>query len=138
MGKIDENLKSKMAEKVEEGTLTADDITEYVELLVQICNENEEVQEEVEGWNRVFQCTIEGSDDLWMKIEDGKFSTGKGKTEEPDITFEFDADTAIGIFSGEVDATQAYMNNELKVVGPLPDAVKFKTLTELVREEIED
>ena len=49
-----------------------------------------------------------------------------------------DADTAVGIFSGEIDATSAYMNNDLKVVGALPDAVKFRTLTELVRDELED
>jgi hypothetical protein len=30
------------------------------------------------------------------------------------------------------------MNNELKVIGPLPDAVKFRTLTELVRDELEE
>jgi len=135
---VDEELKSKIAEKIDEGSLTPSDIKEYITLLVQICNENEEVLEEVEGWNRVFQCKIEGADDLWLKIEDGTFTTGIGTVEDPDITLKFDADTAIGIFSGEIDATQAYMNNELEVVGALPDAIKFKTLTELVRDEIED
>jgi putative sterol carrier protein len=135
---VDEALKEKLAEKVDEGTLTPADIPDYMNLFVQICNENEEVQEEVEGWDRTFQFTIEGADNLWMKIEEGKFSTGPGDTAEPDVTLEFDSDTAVGIFSGEIDATQAYMNNELKVIGPLPDAVKFRTLTELVRDELEE
>lgn len=136
---VDEALKSKLAQKVDEGGLTPADIPDYMKLFVQICNENEEVQEEVEGWARIFQFSIDGADNLWMKIDDaGKFSTGAGDTAEPDVTLEFDSDTAVGIFSGEIDATQAYMNNELKVIGPLPDAVKFRTLTELVRDELEE
>ena len=135
---VDEALKVKLAEKVDEGSLTPADIPDYMKLFVQICNENEEVQEEVEGWDRAFQFSIDGSDNLWMKIVTGKFSTAMGDTTEPDVTLEFDSDTAVGIFSGEIDATQAYMNNELKVIGPLPDAVKFRTLTELVRDELED
>jgi len=135
---VDEALKVKLAEKVDEGSLTPADIPDYMKLFVQICNENEEVQEEVEGWDRAFQFSIDGSDNLWMKIATGKFSTAMGDTTEPDVTLEFDSDTAVGIFSGEIDATQAYMNNELKVIGPLPDAVKFRTLTELVRDELEE
>lgn len=135
---VDEALKVKLAEKVDEGSLTPADIPDYMNLFVQICNENEEVQEEVEGWDRTFQFSIEGSDNLWMKLAAGKFSTAMGDTPEPDVTLEFDSDTAVGIFSGEIDATQAYMNNELKVIGPLPDAVKFRTLTELVRDELEE
>jgi len=135
---VDEKLKEKLAEKVDEGSLTPKDIPDYMKLFVQICNENEEVQEEVEGWDRTFQFSIDGATNLWMKISSGKFTTGPGNTAEPDVTLEFDADTAVGIFSGEIDATQAYMNNELKVIGPLPDAVKFRTLTELVRDELEE
>jgi putative sterol carrier protein len=48
------------------------------------------------------------------------------------------ASVGVGIFSGDVDATSAYMAGDLKVVGPLPDAVKFRTITEMVREAIED
>ncbi|MBN2155664.1 MAG: SCP2 sterol-binding domain-containing protein [Candidatus Lokiarchaeota archaeon] len=135
---VDEALKEKLAEKVDEGSLTPADIPDYMNLFVQICNENEEVQEEVEGWDRIFQFSIDGAANLWMKISGGKFETGPGDTAEPDVTLEFDSDTAVGIFSGEIDATQAYMNNELKVIGPLPDAVKFRTLTELVRDELEE
>ncbi len=135
---VDKALKEKLAAKVDEGSLTPPDIPDYMNLFVQICNENEEVQEEVEGWDRKFQFSIDGSDNLWMKIAAGKFSTAGGDIAEPDVTLEFDSDTAVGIFSGEIDATQAYMNNELKVIGPLPDAVKFRTLTELVRDELEE
>jgi len=112
---VDEALKVKLAEKVEEGSLTPADIPDYMNLF-----------------------SIDGSDNLWMKIATGKFSTAMGDTPEPGVTLEFDSDTAVGIFSGEIDATQAYMNNELKVIGPLPDAVKFRTLTELVRDELEE
>ena len=77
---VDEALKEKLAEKVDEGSLTPADIPDYMNLFVQICNENEEVQEEVEGWDRTFQFSIEGSDNLWMKIAGGKFETAGGDT----------------------------------------------------------
>ena len=61
-----------------------------------------------------------------------------GEIDEPDVTLEMNGDTAAGVFTGEIDATSAYMSGDLKITGPLPDAVKFRTLTELVREEMED
>ena len=101
---VDEELKSKIVEKIDEGILSPDDIMDYLELLLQICNENEEIQEEVEDWNRTFQCIIKGAEDFWLKIDKQRFSGSKGTVEDPDITLEFDAETAIGIFSGEIDA----------------------------------
>ncbi|MHA1819448.1 MAG: SCP2 sterol-binding domain-containing protein [Promethearchaeota archaeon] len=135
---VDEELKSKIVEKVEDCSLTPDDLMDFMTLFVQICNENEEIAEEVEGWDRVFQFKIEGAQNIWLKIKDGKFELGEGDLEDMDVTLEMDADTAIGIFSGEIDATQAYMDNQLKVIGALPDAVKFKTLTEMVRDTLEE
>ena len=136
---MNDELKEKMLEKMEDGALTPEDIPDYMTLFVEVCNDNEEIQEEVEGWDRLFQMAIDGADDLWLKIADCKFSKGAGKTDgEVDITLEMNADTAVGIFSGDIDATSAYLNKDLNVIGPLPDAVKFRTLTELVREELED
>jgi len=47
------------------------------------------------------------------------------------------AEMAAGIFTGQVDATAAYMNGDLKVDGNLPDAIKFRTLVDLIREELD-
>lgn len=135
---VDEALLEKLRDKIEDGEMNVDDIPNYISLIVDISNDSEDIQEEVEGWDRLFQFKIEGGPDAWLQVKDGKFDGGTGAKEEADVTLEMGSDVAAGIFSGEVDATSAYMSGDLKVIGPLPDAVKFRTLTEIVREEIED
>ncbi|MCF2140737.1 MAG: SCP2 sterol-binding domain-containing protein [Candidatus Lokiarchaeota archaeon] len=130
--------KEKLMEKIEDGEFSIDDLPEFLAVFKEICNESEDVAEEVEDWDRKFQITLSDADNFWFKIEDGKFDYGMGEIEEPDVTLEMNGETAAGVFTGEIDATSAYMSGDLKIIGPLPDAVKFRTLTELVREEMED
>jgi hypothetical protein len=48
-----------------------------------------------------------------------------------------DGSTAAAVFAGKVDPTEAIINNKMKIIGPLTDVIKFRTITELVREELE-
>lgn len=130
--------KEKLMEKIEDGDFSIADLPEFLAVFKEICNESEDVAEEVEDWDRKFQINLSDADNFWFKIEDGKFDYGMGEIEEPDVTLEMNGETAAGVFTGEIDATSAYMSGDLKIIGPLPDAVKFRTLTELVREEMED
>ncbi|MHA1776096.1 MAG: hypothetical protein DRO88_13340 [Promethearchaeia archaeon] len=130
--------KEKLIEKIEDGDFSIDDLPEFLAVFKETCNESEDVAEEVEDWDRKFQINMSDADNFWFKIEDGKFDYGMGEIEEPDVTLEMNGETAAGVFTGEIDATSAYMSGDLKIIGPLPDAVKFRTLTELVREEMED
>ena len=135
---MDEEKKQAILDKIDDGTFGADDLDDYLEIFIEMCNKSEDIEEEVEDWDRVFQIQMPGKDDFYFTIKEGKFSWAKGTAEEPDITLEMESNTAAGIFSGEVDATSSYMSGELKIQGALPDAVKFRTLTELVREELEE
>ncbi|WP_371802753.1 SCP2 sterol-binding domain-containing protein [Candidatus Lokiarchaeum ossiferum] len=135
---MDEEKKQALLDKIDDGSFSSEDLDDYLELFMEVCNESEDIEEEVDGWDRTFQIKMEDKDDFYFMIEECKFSVKKGTHEDPDITLEMSADTAAGIFSGEIDATSAYMGGELKIIGPLPDAVKFRTLTELVREELEE
>ncbi len=130
--------KQAILDKIDDGTFGSADLDEYLVLFIEVCNESEDIQEEVEDWDRVFQIQMEGKEDFYFTIKEGKFSSATGTAADKDITLEMEAETAAGIFSGEVDATSAYMSGELKIQGALPDAVKFRTLTELVREELEE
>ncbi|MHA1765705.1 MAG: SCP2 sterol-binding domain-containing protein [Promethearchaeota archaeon] len=130
--------KEALMDKIESGTFGIEDLEDYLTLFLEISNESEDIQEEVEGWNRVLQIKLSDTDNFWLKIEEGKFTAGKGDAGESDITLEMSGETAAGVFTGEIDATSAYMSGDLKIIGPLPDAVKFRTLTELVREELEE
>ena len=126
----------KIKGKIEEGTLSIDDLEEYLKIFEDICNNNEDIADEIDGWNRTLAFKVRGVKNFWMKVQDGKFSYGIGEVADADLTLEMDEHVILGIFSGEVDATAAYMSEDLKVTGPLADAIKFRTLTEIVTDEI--
>jgi len=130
--------KEAIMDNLESGTFGIADLEDYLTLFLKVCNESEDVQEEVEDWNRKLVIKLSDTDNFWLKIDEGKFSSGKGDAADGDVTLEMTGETAAGVFTAEVDATSAYMSGDLKIIGPLPDAVKFRTLTELVREELEE
>ncbi|MBD3187984.1 hypothetical protein GF325_14200 [Candidatus Bathyarchaeota archaeon] len=127
-----------LAEKLEDGELTIDETMDFFNILVEIANESEDIQDEIEGWDRVLLFDVEGGMKVTMTVKDGKFSASEGAADNPDITLGMNSDVAVGVLSGETDATSAYMAGDLKVTGPLPDAIKFRTIIELFREELED
>lgn len=135
---MDSARKSELLEKIREDNLEPGDLKDYMVLFIEICNKSEDIKEEVEDWDRTFQVILIDAFSFYFKIEEGVFSLGEGEAEDADITLEMSAEVAAGMFSGEVDATSAYMSQELKIQGPLQDAVKFRTLTEIVREELEN
>ena len=57
--------------------------------------------------------------------------------ENPDNVLKANAENATQIFIGDKDATAAYMSGALKIEGKLPNAVKLRTIIEIVREELE-
>ncbi len=127
-----------MKAKVEDGSFNVKDIPDYLGVMMDLCNKSDDIKEEVEGWDRTFQFKIGESLKVWLSVKDGKFATGVGDAASADITLEMTDGVGAGIFNGDVDATSAYMSGDLKVVGPLPDAVKFRTITEMVREALDD
>lgn len=134
---VDEELKEKLMGKIDDGSFGVGDLEEYMKLMTQVANESDDVKEEIEGWDRSFLFHLIGSDNFFLTIKENALSAGKGDLDTPDVTLECSGDTAAGIFTGEIDATSAYMSGDLKITGPLPDAVKFRTIVELVREELD-
>nr|MDO8083656.1 SCP2 sterol-binding domain-containing protein [Candidatus Sigynarchaeum springense]MDO8118881.1 SCP2 sterol-binding domain-containing protein [Candidatus Sigynarchaeota archaeon] len=129
--------KAELAEKIENGEFGIEDILDFFKVLADIANNSEEIQDEIEGWDRVLLFNVTNGPKVTMNIKGGKFDVQDGEQGTPDITLSMNSDVAVGVLSGETDATSAYMAGDLKVTGPLPDAIKFRTLTELVREELE-
>ncbi|MFA5078499.1 MAG: M24 family metallopeptidase [Dehalococcoidia bacterium] len=134
---VDEGLKQRMLERVEGGAFGLKDLQEFLTLFTQVANSIDETKDEVRGFNRKFQFRLSGYPDFWLSILNGSFEMGEGDIGAPDIILEMDAQMAAGIFTGQVDATMAYMNGELKVDGNLPDAIKFRTLVDLIREDLD-
>lgn len=135
---VDQKTKTDMLEKIEEGEFKAKDLPAFLSLFCGICNESEDAQEEVSGWNKTLLLNLEDGDDIWIKVDNGHFECGQNKPENTDTTLTAPAEAAAQILIGEKDATAAYMAQVLRVEGELPDAVKLKNLIEIVREELED
>jgi len=135
---VDENLKKKMAEKIDEGEFGPEDLPEFMKLFCEIGNESEDVQEEADGVNLKYQFLLEGGQPFWLQIKDGKFTGGEGTIEKPDNVLRATANDGAMILTGNKDATGAYQSGALKVEGELPNAVKLRTFIEIVRDEVED
>jgi putative sterol carrier protein len=134
---INQNLKETLNDKIQEGEFDVADIPAYLTLFCEMGNEIDELQEEVEGWDRRVNFALDGAQPHWLVVEDGRFSTGEGELEDANLVLKLEAFNASQIFSGDLDAKAAYMSGALKVEGELPDAVKMQTLIEIVGEEIE-
>lgn len=115
-------------------------INDFLALAVSFGNENEEIMEECEDMgDKSFFFKVDGFDvDFWLRIDDGKLSTGTGAIENPTLIYTLPVEVCVGILSGSEDSTAAYMQGKLKVEGSLADATAFVSLIELIREEMED
>jgi putative sterol carrier protein len=134
---INHPLKVRMVEKVDEGDFRAADLPDYLTLFCQICNASEDVQEEVEGWDRTIQFRLQDAPGYWLKVAQGQFAYGTGPIEGPDTVLIAEDELAASLLTGEKDAAAAYQSGTLKVQGALPDALKLRSVIEIVREELE-
>jgi putative sterol carrier protein len=134
---IDEVLRDQVLQKMEENTLCMADIKDYFTVFTQIANNAEDVQDEVEGFDRSFQINVEGKPLCWLSVRECRFEAGSGSLPNPDIILNMDEEVALGVFSGSVDPTAAYMCGDLEVDGIISDAIRFKDLLELVQDEMD-
>jgi putative sterol carrier protein len=123
---LNEELKQSLAKKISEGEFTASDLPDFLTLFCEICNESEDIQSEAKAWNTKLQIDITDGDKFWLTIADGNFSCGSGEIETPDTTLRTSADVAARVFTGDKDATAAYMEGSLKIDGKTTDALKLR------------
>ncbi|MBS7251189.1 MAG: SCP2 sterol-binding domain-containing protein [Candidatus Freyarchaeota archaeon] len=113
------------------------EIMTHLKKMEEVAAKSEDVAAELEGWERVFQFQGEGVKPFYITIKDGKLKVSEGTYDNPDLTMEANYETMLGMLTGDIDATSAYMSGDLKVIGALPDAVKFRTVIEIIRDEME-
>jgi len=132
----EEGLRGIVINKVKSGTFDIEDIPEYLEVLVEICNENKKIQSKSKKSKLNFQFKIVPGPGFWINIDNGKFSTGEGILETNDVLIEMDKSVAAGIFTGEVNAASAYMSKQIKFIGPMRHGMKFQAWTNTVKKEL--
>ena len=134
---IDVALKDMILDKIEEGSFGMEDLKDYFTVFTQISNNTEDIQDEVEGFDRTFLYRINGRPVAWLSIKDKSFEMGSDDVEGPDITLDMSDEVAIGLFSGQVDPMAAYMSGDLTVDGIINDAIVLRNVLNLVHEEME-
>ena len=126
-----------MARKISEGEFTSADLPDFLAVFCEVCNESEEVQGEVKAWNAKLQLDITDGDKFWLTIANGTFTCGTGDVEAPDTTLRTSGDVAARVFTGEKDATAAYMEGSLKIDGKLPEALKLRSIIGIVLDRLQ-
>ena len=134
---IDTALSDMILDKIAEGSFGVEDFKDYFTTFTQIANNTEDVQDEVEGFDRTFLDKINGTPFAWLRIKDKTFEMGSDGIEGPDVTLDMTEEVAIGMFSGQIDPTAAYMSGDLKVDGVINDALVLRNILNLVYEEME-
>jgi len=134
---IDVALRDMILDKIDDGSFGMEDLKDYFTLFTQISNNTEDIQDEVEGFDRTFLYKINGAPVAWLRIKDKRFEMGSDDIERPDLTLDMSQELAIGVFSGQVDPTAAYMSGNLKVDGAINDAIVLGNIMDLVHEEME-
>ena len=69
---VNEAIKERIAEKIEGGGLEKGDLEDFFTLFAQICNASEDIQDELDGFNQVFQFNIDGGPEVWISFEGHK------------------------------------------------------------------
>lgn len=134
---IDVAMKDTILDKIEDGSFGVADLKDYATVFTQIANNTEEIQDEVERFDRTFLYRIDGRPHAWLRIKNKRFEMGSDGIEGPDITLDMSEEVAVGIFSGQVDPTAAYMSGDLRIDGVVNDAIVLQNILELVLEEME-
>jgi putative sterol carrier protein len=134
---LSEDLRQRLSKKISDGEFTAGDLHDFFTVFCEICNESEDVQSEAEGWNVNLQFDVTDGDNFWAKVTDGSFTGGTGEIENPDTTLRTTGEVAARVFTGEKDATAAYMEGSLKIDGKLSEALKLRGIIGIVLEKLQ-
>jgi len=134
---LNEELRQRLAKKISEGEFTSADLPDFLTVFCEVCNESEEVQSEVETWNAKLQLDITDGDKFWLTIANGNFTCGSGDIEAPDTTLRTSGDVAARVFTGEKDATSAYMDGSLKIGGNQREALKLRGVIGIVLDKLQ-
>ena len=129
-------LRASVIHKVNTSTFEIEDIPDYLEVLVDICNSNDKIQSKSKKSVLKFQFKVVPGPSFWINNDKGQFTTGNGELNSPDVTIEMNKNIAAGVFTGEVNAASAYMSKQIKFIGPLRHGMKFQQWVNAVRKEL--
>ena len=83
--------------------------------------------EKAKGVNARYQWQLSGPNggEWWIDVEDGTFKMGRGKIDNPSVTFVTSDKDWVAMSNGTLKGTWAYLTGRLKVRGPQSVAKKL-------------
>lgn len=73
-----------------------------------------------------FKISGEGGGNWVLTVKDKQCETKEGEAENPTATVETDAETWVGISTGEVNGQQAFFSGKLRIQGNMSDVMKMQ------------
>jgi len=136
---VDKELIAEIKAMRESGSDDTASILKIFEMFKQLADEDEDLKEEVEDAEIAMQFNITDVEYKFWLVAKGSIAYGEGDCpEDPTVSFSANKETIAGMFSGQVDATAAYMSGDLVIEGNLQDAMAFGEISSLAMEAAEE
>ncbi|NMC07359.1 MAG: SCP2 sterol-binding domain-containing protein [Candidatus Lokiarchaeota archaeon] len=132
-----EALKKNLVPKFKAQQFTFAELGDALELLCALGNTEDDMKDEYEDFTKTYQFAVSDkpeSEWMWLKVEKGKFSSGKGKIDKKDLTFTMTSQLAADMISGKVNSNSAFLSGQLKLEGSVKDGAKFQGMQAIMRD----
>ncbi|HME53880.1 MAG TPA: SCP2 sterol-binding domain-containing protein [Candidatus Lokiarchaeia archaeon] len=128
---------SELKAKIEDGSLAGEDLPSVLDAIVEIVNNNKDSQELMadmaeEGDEVKINFIIPEVGDRCLAIIGGQASHLPSQEPDATVTISTDADTAVAILSGKLDAFAAFGDKKLSLEGNLAKATALILLLQVV------
>jgi putative sterol carrier protein len=131
------DIVAELKAKIEDGSLTGEDLPNVLDAIVEIVNNNDDSKELMadmadEGDEVKINFIIPDVGDRCLAIIGGSASHIQNQEPDATVTITTDADTAVGILSGKIDAIGAFGEKKLNLEGNLAKATALILLLQVV------
>lgn len=97
-----------------------------IKMGVKIFNSTEELQEELLGFDDIYQTYITDMDfNYWLKVTNGKIEYKRGVNPDAPFKMNFTKDMIVKILKREISGTHAFMRGEINVEGSLTQGLRY-------------
>ncbi len=130
-------LKAKLVPKFKAQQFGFDELGDALQLLCELGNTEDDMKDEYEDFTKSYYFKVSDkpeNDHMWLSVEKGKFTCGKGKPAKIDLTFTMTAALAADMISGKVNSNSAFLSGNLKLEGSVKDGAKFQGMQAIMRD----
>ncbi|MFX1493141.1 MAG: SCP2 sterol-binding domain-containing protein [Promethearchaeota archaeon] len=97
-----------------------------IKIGVKIFNSTEELQEELVGFDDIYQTYITDIDfNYWLKVTNGKIEYKKGVNPDAPFKMNYTKDMIVKILKREISGTDAFMRGEINIEGSLTQGLRY-------------